>query len=456
MIQPFVVSLFLAAVPANAALGEKRRARRRLLLMKDEIEHAATHDPLTGLANRELFRRRLAAMLRSPEPFATVFVDLDRFKEVNDTMGHAAGDQLLRVFSARLLAAAGQACTVARLGGDEFALLAAVAGPALSLGHLCAAVLDAARLPILLEGGAAHVSASVGVAVRCHGAASASELMRRADLALYAAKAAGRDNVVVFSEEIDCAARTRSELGAELGAALASGTGLRLRFDARVDAQGRQTGAAAVVSWTHPTRGVLPAAQILAIAEEAGQAMALGEWMLRGALDFSCAHRRLVAVPVSALQLRHADFVAGTLRALEVARLPGARLELQITEAALLAEPDIVCGKLETLRRAGVRVALREFGRGFASFTAFRRIAVDRVVIDPSFVAGIGIGRDASAIIQAIIQLGHGLGLETAADDVETEGQLAFLRGAGVASFGGALIDAAAARAPAAPATAIA
>lgn len=232
MIQPFVISLFLTAVPANAALGEKRRSRRRLMRMKDEIEHAATHDPLTGLANRELFRRRLASMLRQEASFATIFVDLDRFKEVNDTMGHAAGDQLLRIFSARLLEAAGQAATVARLGGDEFALLAPLATPDAAPGDLCRQLLDAARAPILLDDGPAHVGASVGVAIRldgarCHG--TASELMRRADLALYAAKAAGRDTMMVFSEAMDPALRRRSapaaaDLPRALGAARVSAT----------------------------------------------------------------------------------------------------------------------------------------------------------------------------------------------------------------------------------------
>ncbi len=448
MVQPFVISLFLAAVPANAALGEKRRARHRLLRMKDDIEHAATHDPLTGLANRELFRRRLVSMLRQAAPFATVFVDLDRFKEVNDTMGHAAGDQLLRIFSDRLLAAAAEGTTVARLGGDEFALLTWASGQG-ALDNLCEQVLNAARTPILLDGGPAHVSASVGVAYRRDGADTASKLMRRADLALYAAKAAGRDNFVVFSGEMDLAARTRSELEAELRAALAGGVELELRVSARVDANGRPTGAAVVLRWAHPTRGVLPAAQIVAIAEEAGLFMALGEWVLGVALDFAHAHPRLrVAVPVSALQLRHANFVAGTLRALETAGVAGNRLELEITERALMADPDTICGKLATLRDAGVRVALQDYGRGFSSVAHVHRRAVDRVVIDRSFVAGIGVAREATAIIRAIIQLGRGMGLETTADGVETEAQLAFLRGAGVAEFQGALIEAAAALAP--------
>ncbi len=465
MVQPFVISLFLAAVPANAALGEKGRARLRLLRMKDDIEHAATHDPLTELANRELFRRRLASMLRAGTPFATLFVDLDRFKEVNDTMGHAAGDQLLRIFAARLLEAAGQANTVARLGGDEFALLAPCGGQD-TLDDLCARVLNAARTPILLDSGPAHVSASVGVAARREDAETASELMRRADVALYAAKAAGRDNVVVFSEAMDLASRTRSELEAELRAALAGGVELELRFNAKIDASGHHTGAAAVPRWAHPARGVLPAAEIVAIAEEAGLVMALGEWVLRGALDVARAQPWLrVAVPVSTLQLRHANFVAGTLRALEAAGVAGDRLELEITEAALMAEPELVRGKLTTLRRAGVRVALQDFGRGFSSVTRLHGSAVDRVIIDRSFVTGIGVGREATAIIQAIIQLGRGMGLETTADGVETEAQLAFLRSAGVAEFQGALIGAEAADlprarhaawAPAAPETAIA
>ncbi len=456
MIQPFVISLFLAAVPANAALGEKRRSRARLLRMKNEIEHAATHDPLTGLANRELFRRRLASMLRAGKPFATIFVDLDRFKEVNDTMGHAAGDQLLRIFSARILDAAGRASTVARLGGDEFAILAFHVETRGALGDLCERVLNAARAPILLSGGPAHVSASVGVAVARDRTGTetetGSELMRRADLALYAAKAAGRDGAVIFNEQMDLAARTRAELEADLRAALAGGAPLELRYEARVDANGRQTGAASVLAWDHPTQGLVPAAQILAIAEEAGLIMALGEWVLREALRFARTRPRLrVSVPVSTLQLRHANFVAGLLRALAEEDVPGERLELEITEAALAADAAAVNGKLTTLRHAGVRIALQDFGRGFSSVAHLHRSALDRIVIDRTFVAGIGSGREATAILQAIIQLGHAIGLATTAVGVETEAQLAFLRAAGVSEFQGALIGT-----PAAAETAIA
>ena len=305
IVQPFLVSLFLCAVPANNALGEKSRAARRLLQMKEAIEHAATHDTLTTLANRDLFRRRLGALLSGKKTFAVLFIDLDGFKQVNDTMGHGAGDGLLRAFGARVLGLAGPEMTVARFGGDEFAVLSPC-GP----GHpepedLSRGIIEAARTPFLLECGPAHVSASVGVAIGSGVVADAGELMRRADIALYAAKAAGRDGVRLFCDDLGRTTRDRVQLKADLQTALDEDGQLRLAYQARVTRDGEVTGVEALLRWHHPSRGVMPAGEAIAIAEETGTIGRLGAWVLRESLGFAERWPALmVSVNVSASSSR--------------------------------------------------------------------------------------------------------------------------------------------------------
>ena len=220
MIQPFLISIFLAAVPANNALGEKARASRRLVRMKDIVEHTANHDGLTTLVNRTLFRRRLDELLRGRLPCAVLFVDLDRFKHVNDTMGHSAGDQLLRAFGARIVEAAGPEATVARFGGDEFAVLLPCNAHAVDPEILCNRIIEVARLPFLLASGPAHVSASIGLALSTGLLVDPSEMMRNADIALYAVKSAGRNGYQIFSETLGRLACDRAEIEADLRSAL--------------------------------------------------------------------------------------------------------------------------------------------------------------------------------------------------------------------------------------------
>ena len=242
MIQPFLVSIFLCAVPANNGLGEKRRAMRRILQMKDAVEYAATHDTLTTLVNRDLFLTRLSDLLRGSESFALLYIDLDRFKLVNDTMGHIAGDQLLRMFGARMLALVDPGVTVARFGGDEFAMLGRQHPGSAGLEETCRRIVEETRMPFLLAAGLARISASIGVAVASADACDPSELMRRADLALYAAKAAGRDGYRFFSEELDQDRRDRDRLRADVETARQASEQSRLVYQGRMevaDAVGR-------------------------------------------------------------------------------------------------------------------------------------------------------------------------------------------------------------------------
>ena len=444
MLQPFLVSIFLCAVPANNALGEKGRNAQRLLRAKDAVTIAATHDTLTTLANRDLFRSRLAALLRTEVGCAVLFVDLDRFKQVNDTMGHAAGDQLLRAFSTRLLAIAGPQMTVARLSGDEFAMLTSYGRTQPDPEELCRAIIEAARTPFLLACGAVHlpvhVSASIGLALGPAQAADAGELMRQADIALYAAKAAGRDGHRLFCAELDRSSRERALLRADLETALDLGGQLKLLYQAKVDANGVARSVEALLRWQHPTRGLVPVNQTIGIAEETGLIVRLGAWVLREALDFATRWPTLgIAVNVSPVQLRHPGFVADTLAAVRGSGVPPGRVELEITETALMDDVDSINGKLATLRADGLRIALDDFGTGFSSLRHLHRCSVDRVKIDQSFVAALDETAESAAIIRAVIELGHAMGLQVTAEGVETDAQRRFLLAAGVDELQGYL-----------------
>ena len=442
LVQPFLISIFLAAVPANNALGEKRRATRRLLQMKAFVEHTATHDGLTTLVNRALFQRQVRTLLWSGSKFALLFIDLDRFKLVNDTMGHGAGDELLRAFSLRLLEVAGPDATVARFGGDEFAVLTPQDTPAFDPEDLCRRVAEVARQPFLLGRGPTHMSASIGVAFACGEPSDASELMRKADIALYAAKAAGRNGFKVFSDDLGRIVCDRADLEADLRDALREGGQLELHYQSKVDVNGVVRGVEALVRWHHPAQGLIPPGNFIAIAEETGLIIPLGEWVLCEALAFAARWPKLnISINVSPVQLRYPGFVAETLRAHGRSQVSYGRLELEVTETALMDDLSVVCGNLAALRAAGIRIALDDFGTGYSSLRHLHRCAVDRVKIDQSFVSGLNGSSEAAAIIKAVIQLGHAMGLQVTAEGVESEAQRKFLVNAGIDELQGFLFS---------------
>jgi diguanylate cyclase (GGDEF)-like protein len=442
MVQPFLMSIFLAAIPANNALGEKSRSSRRLLWMKAVVEHTATHDGLTTLVNRDLFQRRLGAMLRSGLPCAVLFVDLDRFKHVNDTMGHGAGDELLREFSRRILEVAGPETTVARLGGDEFAVLVRCGPSAADPQDLCRRITETARLPFLLSSGPAHVSASVGLALTKGGFVDASELMRKADIALYAVKAAGRNGYQIFSEALDRLASDRAEIEADLRIALEKEGQLELHYQPKVDRDNIVRGAEALLRWRHPAKGFIPPNRIIPVADETGLMIPLGDWIIREALAFAERWPQLnVSINVSPIQLHHPRFITETLAAYGRSQISHGRVELEVTETGLMGDINVVNGTLATLRAAGIRIALDDFGTGYSSLRHLHRCAVDRVKIDQSFVSGLDGSSEAAAIIKAVIELGHAMGLQVTAEGVETETQRRFLLDAGIDELQGFLFS---------------
>ena len=458
MMQPYLVSLFLAAVPANNALGEKNRIARRLRRLKAAVEHEATHDALTTLANRDLFRRRLAAALQASLVRAVIFIDLDRFKEVNDTLGHQAGDELLRAFSSRLMAATPANTLIARFGGDEFAVLLEENSEVLDIDDLCSAIVATARAPFVLAHGTAHVSASVGVAFMPVQPVEVGELLRMADIALYDAKAIGRDGYRFFSHELDGQVQQKAELETDLRAALDGAGGLLLHYQLKLDRGGAVRGVEALVRWNHPRYGPLAPPRFISVAEETGLILPLGAWVFREAVAFAARWPQLhVAVNVSPIQLRHAGFVEDVLATLCHSSVSAGRIELEVTETVFLDEISPATNSLRRLREAGLRIALDDFGTGYSSMRQLQRFKVDRLKIDRSFVASLGVaslsvagmsvaslgaagggeGSEPAAIVQAIVRLGHAMGLQVTAEGIETEAQRDFLATTGVDEFQG-------------------
>ena len=433
MMQPYLISLFLAAVPANNALQERRRTAERLAGLREAREQACTHDALTALANRDLFRRRLAAMLQAGTVRAVLFIDLDRFKQVNDTFGHQAGDELLRRFAARLAGCVPEDGMVARFGGDEFAVLLADTVPMSGVSKLCRDIERRARAPFELTRGLAHISATIGVANVAAETCEAAELMRRADIALYAAKAAGRNCSRVFSEDLDRKVQETAALEVDLRAALAGAGGLALHYQLKFDPAGAPRAVEALLRWNHPRHGPVAPSRFVAVAEETGLILPLGAWVFREALAFAARWPWLhVAINVSPIQLRHPEMVADMLHALRCCGVEAGRIEIEVTETVFLDETSPAMTSLRLLREAGLRIALDDFGTGYSSMRQLQRFKIDRLKIDQSFIASLGQGPGPAAIVDAIISLGHAMGLQVTAEGIETQAQRDFLVDAGV------------------------
>ena len=401
-------------------------------------------DGLTGLSDRQWLRERVGALLARPgeaSRVAVLMLDLDRFKAVNDCHGHPIGDALLQAVARRLRAAVRDGDIVSRLGGDEFAV--AMPAPAAAEG-LAKRLVDLLSRPYLIEGVVVTVGASVGVATGPRDGADVAALIRAADLALYQAKEDGRQAVRVFEPGMDARARARNGLRDDLRRAL-----MLEQFELHYQPQtslgaARLVGFEALVRWRHPERGLMPPDQFIPLAEEMGLIVPLGEWVLRAACREAASWPAplSVAVNVSAKQLESRHRLPHAVRAaLSHAGLPAARLEIEITESALMHCDGETLGALRELRSLGVRVSMDDFGTGYSSLSQLRSFPFDKLKIDRSFIRDLSDSPEAVAVVRAIAALGTSLGMTTTAEGVETEQQEAIIRADGCTDMQGYLVS---------------
>ncbi|MGE7416375.1 EAL domain-containing protein [Methylobacterium tarhaniae] len=428
------VRLHLPPDPASTLLQveditARREAERRIV-------HMARHDALTDLPNRTFFRERLDALLATGAG-AILWLDLDRFKVVNDTLGHAAGDTLLCAVARRLRAVLRPEDTIARLGGDEFAVLLGEGDP-LAASRTAAALVEAMQEPVIVAGRPMHVGVSIGVVLAPRHGADADTLMAQADRALYSAKAAGRSTFRLYDPAMEAAAAEQRGLELDLRLALQRGE-FELHYQPIVTAAERRVVCReALVRWRHPTRGLVPPAAFIPLAEETGLIERLGAWILRRACRDAAAWTdgARVAVNVSAAQVRHGPLIAAVQSALRESGLAAERLELEITES-LLIEGE-AADLLLALRRLGVRIALDDFGTGYSSLSYLRRFSFDAIKIDRSFIADIA-DPDTAAIVRAVVGIAAQLGATITAEGIETEDQFAAVRREGCTEVQGYL-----------------
>ncbi len=424
----------------------------RLLRVSEQLHvseaHAlflAHHDPLTGLPNRKLFQDRLSqAMLateRSSRPVALVAIDLDRFKLINDSLGHPAGDELIRQVGNRLADLVRASDTVARFGGDEFMILLRDVGDDDDLRRFCARIVERLSSPYELLGHTGCVGASVGAARDGTGDRDWDELMRRADIALYKAKAEGKGRYSLFEAETDKLEHARNQIENDLRAALETGTGLNLVYQSICDEKGRMLGAEALCRWDHPKHGALSPEIFIRVAEERGLIDRLGRWVLETACGFAVGTSLgKIAVNVSPVQLRHPEFVKMVLDTLRETGLAPSRLELELTERVLLDQSTGVREKIGQLRAAGITIALDDFATGDSSLQYLRDYRVDSIKIDRSFVVRLGQDEESDHLVQAIFDLARAIGVSVTVEGVETMLQHERLSAMGCKTFQGYLL----------------
>ncbi len=398
------------------------------------IERQANTDLLTGAASRFHFLNTLNAITRDAGSVCVLFtIDLDKFKEVNDLLGHAAGDAVLKTVASRLRAVAGPGATVARLGGDEFAVLVTGSAAAIKADFTAAEIVRTLKVPVQIGGHSAAVGASVGVACYPAHAADTTELLSHADMALYRAKANGRNGACMFDHTMKTRLQLRLSLEKELREAI-SADELELYYQPIIETAANATaGYEALMRWNHPHRGFLQPAHFIQVAEDAGLMKDLGDWAIRRACrQIALLPDRLgVAVNVSPSQFRSSGIVEVVRRALTETGLSPSRLTLELTETVILTSESIATRVIDDLLSLGVQLALDDFGTGYSSLSYLQRYAFSKVKIDRSFVAGIAAKPANLAIIRAIVKLAGDLGIAVVAEGVETEAQAATLRAEG-------------------------
>jgi len=424
-----------------------RKHNEQLRQANVQLQHVATHDALSGLPNRLLLADRMEQAIAQAERHQTTFavfvVDLDRFKSINDSLGHLAGDAVLKEVARRLALVLRKADTLARLGGDEFVLILNEISRPQDIESIAGKVLADIGTPVKLSDLELHTSASIGISIYPEDGSDAQTLLRHADAAMYHSKKSGRNAYQFFAPAMNAFARERLELENGLRRAL-SRQEFVLHYQPKVDVRtGRIDGAEALIRWRHPSRGMTMPLDFIPLAEETGLIIQIGEWVLREACRQAYAWQAAglrplrMAVNLSAQQFKQKNLVDVVHTALRTARLEPHYLELELTESAVMDDPERSIEILRRLSELGVRISVDDFGTGYSSLSYLRRLPLDKLKIDSAFIREVATSRDDAAIVRAIVSLAHNLHLKVIAEGVETPDQLVFLRDLGCEQYQG-------------------
>ncbi len=417
---------------------ERMATDEQLARREQELAFMATHDPLTNLPNRTLIVDRIEQMVaraaREGTSVAALFIDLDNFKAINDTLGHGSGDELLKAVATRLQGVVREVDALGRLGGDEFVVLVGDLAPDMGPTLVAERLLDALKQPFRLgvDGETTvTIGASIGIALADR--STAGTLLRDADIAMYRAKWDGRNRYALYEAGMQDAVQQRMELEMDLREALANDQ-FFLAYQPTLDlAQMRPTGVEALIRWRHPQRGVVQPGDFVPLLEETGMITEVGRWVLRescrqGASWLVAGHEVTMAVNVSGRQLDSDELIDDIREALAESGLPAKALTIEITETTLMRDVEQTARRLSAIKELGVRIAIDDFGTGYSSLAHLQRFPVDALKIDRSFVAGISQNREGETLVQTLVQLGKALSIETVAEGIEEHGELALLR----------------------------
>ncbi|MDB5590650.1 EAL domain-containing protein [Enterovirga sp.] len=441
-----LAGLFVAVVLFGVVAGYLHYIARDLAATEAHSRNLIGRDPLSGLANRLLFSERLDKELhrlpRAEQRLAVLFIDLDRFKDVNDTYGHQVGDDLIQLVAQRLVSLVRVGDTTARFGGDEFAIIQTGIRSRDEAGALAKRILDSLTQPFALAETQVIIGASIGIALAPDNGADRETLMRLADTALYQAKGSGRNRYSFFQSRMDETIRMRKMVEEDLRRAISCNE-LVLHYQPLFSSDGvTVVGVEALVRWPHPTRGMISPAEFIPIAEERGLVIPLGEWVLRQACTDGRRWPGLrIAVNVSAVQFRHRDFVGKVVNLLEETGLEPGRLELELTEGVVVEDADAAESAMMELRALGIHLALDDFGTGYSSLIYLRRFAFDKIKIDRSFLESMEATGESAILVHSMVHLGRALGLTVTAEGVETPEQHRFLQALGCHQLQGFLFS---------------